>query len=96
MRIHNRSNENRQRLAAIALAFGMTLAAASDWALVAPAQPELPPICAKSETVCRLAVEAIATRRWPIEPGYVECRPAPGCFSPESEVIRGYNDRGQR
>lgn len=79
-----------------AFGLGVVLIAASDWALVAPTQPELPPICAKSEVTCRLAVEAIRDGRWPIEPGYVECRPTPGCFSPESEVIRGYNDRRQR
>lgn len=76
---------------AAALTLGVVLAAATDYELVAPAQPELPPICAKSEAVCWLAVEAIRDRRWPIEPGYVLCRPRPGCFSAESECIDGYN-----
>lgn len=74
-----------------AFAVGVVLIAASDWQLVAPARPELPPICATSEATCRLAVEAIRDGRWPIEPGYVLCRPAPGCFSPESECIAGLN-----
>ena len=96
MRIHNRSNENRQRLAAIALAFGMALAAASDWALVAPAHPELPPICAKSQATCEAAARAIREGVIGWEPVYTTCRPAPGCFSPESECIAGYNCGGAR
>jgi hypothetical protein len=79
-----------------AFALGVLLISAGDWQLVAPAQPDLPPICAKSEITCETAAAAIRDRRWPIEPGYVLCRPAPGCFSPESEVIRGYNDGGRR
>ena len=72
------------------------LIAASDWALVAPNHPELPLICAKSEVTCRLAAEAIRDGRWPIEPGYVQCRPSPNCFSPASECIASYNCPGNR
>ena len=79
-----------------AFAAVVVLIAASDWALVAPSRPELPPICAKSEIVCETAVAAIRDRRWPIEPGYVECRPAPGCFSAESECIASYNCGNRR
>lgn len=74
-----------------AFAIGVVMIASTDWELVAPTQPDLPPICAKSEADCRLAVEAIRTGRWPIEKGYVLCQPAPGCFSPESECIAGFN-----
>jgi hypothetical protein len=75
------------------LAAGFALVAASDWELVAPADPSLPPICAKSETTCLAAVAAIHAEppRLPWEPAYVSCRPSPGCFSYESETIAGFN-----
>lgn len=73
------------------LALGFVLIAASDWQLVAPSDPSLPPICAKSEATCEAAVAAIHAEppRWPIEPAYTTCRPAPFCFSTESELIAG-------
>lgn len=92
MRVTTKSRTARREMQGAAFALGVILVGASDWALVAPARPDLPPICAKSEVTCALAVEAIRDGRWPIEPGYVLCRPSPGCFSAESEVIRGYND----
>ena len=79
--------------AAIGLSF--VLAAASgmgDYALILPNQP---PICAKSEATCETAREAIRTGQWPIARPQVEtgCIPAPNCFSAESLVIKGHNDR---
>ena len=74
-------------------ALALVLAATSDWELVAPSDPSLPRICAKSEATCAAAVDAIQADppRWPIERAYVLCRPAPGCFSPASECIAAYN-----
>jgi len=73
------------------LALGFVLAAASDWALVAPSDPSLPPICAKSEATCMAAISAIHADppRLPWEREYTACRQAPGCFSFESEQIAG-------
>lgn len=73
-----------------AAALVLTLAAAGsgDYELVAPGRPNT---CAKSAANCELAREAI--RRGWIE-GTVPsvCKPSPGCFSPASNVIQGFND----
>jgi hypothetical protein len=50
--------------------------------------------------VCELARAAIRDGRWrlvdvPADAATL-CRPEPGCFSPASEVIRGYNDGVRR
>lgn len=80
-------------LAGPLLGIGFVLVAASDWELVAPADPSLPPICAKSQATCEAAVSAIQAEppRLPWERAYAACRPAPGCFSFESEHIAGFN-----
>ena len=75
-----------------ALALGFVLVAASDWQLVVEGIPE--PICAKSREVCETARAAIRDGKW--EMGIsrdvaTACAPAPGCFSPASECIAGYN-----
>jgi hypothetical protein len=66
----------------------LVLAASSDWALVSPEHPELPPICAKSQATCEAARDAIRRGVLGWEPVYNACRPHPGCFSAESETIR--------
>jgi hypothetical protein len=65
--------------------------ASGDYALVLPTER----ICAKSLAVCEAAREAIAGGRWPIAPQETptRCEPSPNCFSPASNVIKGYNDR---
>ena len=62
-----------------AFALGVTLIAASDWELVAPAQPDLPPICATSAATCGAAVRAIRQGILGWEPLYTDCRPSPNC-----------------
>lgn len=69
------------------LAIGFVLVGASDWGLVSRDTV----ICAKDQASCEAAREAIRRgwlRDWP--EGAV-CRPMPGCFSAESEGIKGYN-----
>ena len=75
----------------------VVLVASTDWALRVDGVPD--PICAKSEAVCETARRAIRHGRWPLDlPADVPtaCVPSPGCFSPQSEVIRGFNDAGLR
>jgi len=97
------TGETRQRLPGAAMTAGLSYAAigllfigaaagSGDYALILDNQP---PICAKSEANCETAREAIRTQRWPIaRPNAATSRiPMPGCFSAESLVIRGYNDR---
>lgn len=81
----------------IALAIGFVLAAATDWELVVDGVHG--PICAKSELVCEAARRAIRNNWWPLGvPADVTtyCRPAPGCFSYESETIAGFNQEPRR
>ena len=71
-----------------AFAAGVVLVAASDWALVAPNHPDLPPICATTEAICH---EAVPTERWsgrgdpvhpvvnPVNADYTRCLPYPYC-----------------
>jgi len=79
---------------AIGLSFLVAAASGSgDYALIAPNQP---PICAKSVEVCEVAREAIK-RGWFLKEigrdAATYCIASPGCFSAESLVIKGYNDR---
>ena len=54
-------------------------------------------ICAKSEITCLAAAHAATSGLWvPLEMGTIveaTCTPRPGCFSPESNEIKGFNDR---
>lgn len=74
-------------------AFGLlvVLAASTDWGLALPTETD----CAKSQETCEMARYAI-TRGWLdgiLPDTATRCEPMPqGCFSPESNVIRGYND----
>ena len=76
-------------------AAGLVLAVAAsgsgDYVLTIPGER----ICAKSEHTCEKAREAIQLGRWPIVSPETptRCTPAPGCFSPESLVIREFNDK---
>ena len=85
-----RVQEHETVIRKLILAVGFVLVGATDWQLEVPGQP---PICAKSERVCREAQAAIASGRWPIAPSVVHtvCAPAPGCFTPESDHIPGFN-----
>jgi hypothetical protein len=79
----------RRHLLSALGAAAFVLAGSTDWELV-PAG-----ICAKDEASCELALRQIeAGGMWrELKAIPQHCRPHPGCFSPESEVIRGYNDK---
>lgn len=62
-----------------AFALGVVLVAASDWELVAPAAPHLPPVCATTEEICEVAAKAIRDGRLGWERDYTNCRPSPYC-----------------
>jgi hypothetical protein len=73
-----------------ALALGFVLIASSDFELRVVGVPET--ICAKSAEVCETARAAIRAGWWNLgvrPDAATECRPAPGCFSPESDEIAG-------
>ncbi len=74
---------------------GSAVAEPTDYVLVVTQNGVDTLICAKSLPTCEVAREAIRTGRWPIaDPGAAtSCRPAPGCFDPASNVIRGFNGR---
>jgi len=83
------------RLIPIILAGGVVLIGVGDFELKVDGIPE--PICAKSAAVCETARNAIRLGLWDLglRPDVAtECRPAPGCFSFESDFIAGYNLRG--
>lgn len=65
---------------------------AGDYVLILPGQP---PICAVDEASCEKAIDAVRRGwlHWDERDAVLRCQPSPGCFSPESQVIRGYNDR---
>lgn len=73
------------------MAAGIVLAASTDWELQLPDER----VCAKSQTVCEAAMDAIRAGRWPIVPPETPmiCRPSPGCIPEAEDVIRGFNDR---
>lgn len=78
-------------------ALAVVLAAASDWELVVEGVPER--ICAKSAAVCETARAAIRDDKWSLgvpADARTECRPAPDCFSYESETIAGFNREPRR
>lgn len=81
--------------AAIGLLFvgAAATSGSGDYALVVPNQPA---ICAKSVEVCKAAREAIKRGWFLPEVGRdaaTYCIASPGCFTAESLVIRGFNDR---
>jgi hypothetical protein len=75
--MHHRTMAQIARFAAFAL--GVVLIASSDWALVAPTQPELPPICAPSAATCAAAARAIRNGILGWEALYTDCQPSPNC-----------------
>ena len=76
----------------IAYAAALILVATSgDYALVLSTGEE---VCAKSADTCQAAIRAIERGWWPILPpgSGIRCEPRPqGCFSYESNTIRGFN-----
>jgi hypothetical protein len=50
--------------------------------------------CAKSERMCLQAIESVRMHRWTeFDPSVpMRCTAHPGCFSPESNTIKGFND----
>ncbi len=79
------------------LVAGAAVAGSGDYMLIVPL-PETPGrgICAKSQQSCEAARAAIKNGWFLTEvmrgaPTF--CIPWPGCFSEESNVIRGYNDK---
>lgn len=85
----------RSMMRAIAYTLPFFLAAAAagsgDYQLVVRGEDI---ICVKSESLCEKARDAISDGRWPLvlPETPTACVPAPGCFPPESLVIRGFND----
>lgn len=81
-------------MSAALLASYLVLASAGDWVLAAPGQREA--ICATSRETCETARSAVERgvifRDLPARAGW-RCVPHPGCLSPESECIPGYNCR---
>ncbi len=85
---------------AIVVVIGVAAAGSgdADYELVIPGI--IGPICAKSETTCNAAREALFAGRW-LPTGitiarfneslpFVDCKPHPSCFSEASNHIQGY------
>lgn len=78
------------RTATQALIFGAMLVSSQDWALPLGDGSH---ICATTRGSCEAAMDAVRAGRWPVarRDAPLLCSPHPGCFSPASECIQGYN-----
>jgi hypothetical protein len=82
-----------------AFAVGVVLIGSTDWALVAPSRPDLPPICATSEPTCEAAAKAIRDGVIGWEPVYTTCRQKPRCREirdGREDCIAGFDCGGER